>query len=698
MSNILILAGGEGTRLVGEEYPKALMRLVVKPVVELLTDKILKTNPNISIYVVTKEKWCRDFDRWIGGYRERLKEEGVHSSRINLVFEEKDLDSQLMEGFQGTLPAINGTLQHLINREKIKEDEVFHVLAGDNYFDEDFDGEEKNENDLANFLTASQGLLNKECFCVIGGYKLPDRREAKRFGVIRHDGNWIKELIEKPSDPYPADDLISTGFYAFRNNKDTRNSISKFLTSARRDPRFAKDKVTSVDVAFYIAHRIQEQEKMTSHDHEPLRAKYFECKGAWYDIGTPDSLARATRHFISRNVDAIRTVGDLVKRPHSLVADKFFLHAISHNVKFEEAGNARLTMTIHFDPTDPVYSKKNDGTAGAWIQSVAKLVASKQDQRKALIEEINTISASASKKDRLYLSGGVLLVDSMDPASNPSLTRSRIPLQRRDFGANLDPDRLTMPSGAIDTLSLIECCYAEMQEEMVYYGEAKGSSSRVLYYLRPPNNLQSPLNQEGFLRHVDQKQLYIPGIDPVLLKQALFDLGVGRTLIEEVIVSEHDLSIYHKESHICEVILKLKDEEIERSWFFVSVDEQTLTLECRKIAVANLSNVGESVKGWDPANKLYGKLAGIADGEGFGRLPVLFGADTLIGYIASLDRLSRKEIVNHLLVGPDDLIKILCSGEPGTGRFNRSQFDIPIVTTTKTVGDMLRFLPNMFRR
>ena len=31
----IILAGGEGTRLVGGEYPKALMRLVITPVIEI---------------------------------------------------------------------------------------------------------------------------------------------------------------------------------------------------------------------------------------------------------------------------------------------------------------------------------------------------------------------------------------------------------------------------------------------------------------------------------------------------------------------------------------------------------------------------------------------------------------------------------------------------------------------------------------
>lgn len=68
----IILAGGEGTRLVGGEYPKALMRLVITPVIEILTDKLLQRDPRLRIYVVTREKWRHDFDRWLEHYERRL--------------------------------------------------------------------------------------------------------------------------------------------------------------------------------------------------------------------------------------------------------------------------------------------------------------------------------------------------------------------------------------------------------------------------------------------------------------------------------------------------------------------------------------------------------------------------------------------------------------------------------------------------
>ena len=65
----IILAGGKGTRLLGSEHPKALMRLVMTPVIELLTDKLLKLDPEFRVYVVTKEQWRHDFERWLEHYR-----------------------------------------------------------------------------------------------------------------------------------------------------------------------------------------------------------------------------------------------------------------------------------------------------------------------------------------------------------------------------------------------------------------------------------------------------------------------------------------------------------------------------------------------------------------------------------------------------------------------------------------------------
>ena len=69
MLNVFILAGGEGTRLLGDEYPKALIRLVLPPVLEILTDDVLSFGCDVRICVITKLKWKDFFERWETGYK-----------------------------------------------------------------------------------------------------------------------------------------------------------------------------------------------------------------------------------------------------------------------------------------------------------------------------------------------------------------------------------------------------------------------------------------------------------------------------------------------------------------------------------------------------------------------------------------------------------------------------------------------------
>ena len=681
-----ILAGGEGTRLLGSEHPKALMRMVFKPVIEILTDKLLERDAHARIFVIIKRKWSREFDLWLKHYKQRLLDRKCilgRESPIELVIEEnhRHLLPPGAKKAVGTLPAIWITLEDLRHPDgtnpnrKIAEDEPFFVFNGDNYFDDD----------LGDFLTMSRKWLRApNCFCVNASYNLSDYREARRFGVIDPNGSQINELIEKPPTPTPDQTLISTGCYAFRYDERTREAMLTFLKKAGK-PHGKRG--GSVGTVIDLAYLIIEQIRPTAGAKHRKVAMHHELKGVWFDIGEPRNFTLALKHYVSRHVDPIRTVGDLEGRPHGSVADQSFLFAMPNNIELTER---RITVT--FKPNDPIAHKKAVGKAGRWIKTLAQLVAAPFEKRKGLIQRANGNRSDAA---RLYLAGGVLLIDTIDAAVRGLMEggRSRIPLQRRDFGARLDPDRLTMPAGSLDTLSFTECCYAEMQEEMVCYGDQ--GEKRVLFYLLPTATVHPPLSQQAFLDYVIEKQLQIPGIDPALLKHAHIGSPTTTKVFEVKCVFEHDLSARPEREHIWEIVLKLGEKEMDRGWFFVSLEPQTQTLECRKIAKTDLSEVGDNADGFQPVG-LYGNLAGIADGEGYGRLPILFGADSLIDYVRRLGAMSHDALLDHIYAGPDTLLRILCSGEAGSGRFNRFDFPASIVTTTSSVGAMLSFLPSIF--
>lgn len=682
---VIILAGGEGTRLVGGEYPKALMRLVITPVIEILTDKLLQRDPGLRIYVVTREKWRHDFDRWLEHYERRLKRRGlvceVDAGPIKLVFEETTLNPASLPGCTGTLPAIYLTLEHLRAAHGIAEDELWYVFNADNYLDDDLNG----------FFQESEDWLRDPCcFCVIAAWRLADYRDAWRLGVIIHErsDSRIIDLIEKPAHPTAEHDLVSTGCYALRNDAETRRYLHDFLLREcerrRLNPVAAApttgDKGSAaVDIAGFIREGIR----------SGRTARYIALKGAWFDVGTPSAFVAALEHYIARNIDVIRTVGDLEGRTHGFGPDHHHVLVVvkPHNLTFTET-----TLTISFRRDDAVATGRQPGQHGSWIDQIAPLLSSPGGARGQLIAPIQqALGAAGEGGPSMYLSGGLLLVDTSDARDGLSASRSRIPLQRRDFGACVDPDRLTMPAGALDSLSLTGCCYFEMQEELVCYGDMHGH--RVLFYLFRP--YCRGLSRQEFLERVLAKDLPIPGIDPLSLRNARTNAEVMGRLIEEIPVTEYDLAGHAGQPNVWEIVIKLDDREMDRGWFFVTLEQQTQTLECRKIASANLSGVSHNKR--RHTTELYGRLAGIADGDGHGRLPVVFGADSLMHYRKKMDGLSREQLIDHIFSGPDDLLRILCSGEAGSGRFNRFDFPIPIVTTTPSVGDMLRFLGKVFR-
>ncbi len=241
----LILAAGYATRLypLTKEYPKPLLKVGKRPIINYIIDKLETLDCIDEILVVTNSKFTPQFNRW----RSRL-----HSKKhISLV-------DDLTKSHSDRRGAI-GDMNFAINEKHLKDDLL--VMGGDNLFN----------GDLKEFLSFIKGNPNP----VIGAYNIKDMRQAKKYGVIKLDRkNKLIDFKEKPKNPEST--LIAMCLYYFP--KEKLRLIKEYLNR-----KTGKHDATG----FYI---------------DWLRKRVsvygFVFEGYWYDIGDHKFYREARERFL----------------------------------------------------------------------------------------------------------------------------------------------------------------------------------------------------------------------------------------------------------------------------------------------------------------------------------------------------------------------------------------------------------------
>lgn len=241
----LILAAGYATRLypLTKEYPKPLLVVKTRPIINYILDKLERINEIDEIIVVTNSKFISQFRDWAGG----LKVE----KRLTLV---DDLTKEHSDR-RGAI----GDTSFVIDEGNIRDDLL--VIGGDNLFDGDLEG----------FISFAH--INKP-HPVIGAYDLKDIKEARRYGVLRLDEKkQLVEFVEKPQ--VPKSTLVAMCLYYFP--KESLGLVKEYLND-----RVDKNDATG----FYI---------------DWLRKKVdvygFVFTGRWYDIGDHKFYNEAKENF-----------------------------------------------------------------------------------------------------------------------------------------------------------------------------------------------------------------------------------------------------------------------------------------------------------------------------------------------------------------------------------------------------------------
>ncbi|MDD5130312.1 MAG: nucleotidyltransferase family protein [Candidatus Omnitrophica bacterium] len=243
----LILAAGYATRLypLTKKYPKPLLEVKGRPIINYIIDKLEVIDSIDEIYIVTNSKFISDFRKW-------FKTVKFHK-KITLV-------DDLTKNNQDRLGAI-GDINFVIKKKKICQDLL--VVGGDNLF----------SGSLQKFLTASK---NNAVSVGIGLYRLKQAKDACRYGVVKLDE--LKQVIsfqEKPK--HPDSNLVAMCLYYI--SKDCLNLINKYLLGKKR-----KADATGSYIAWLIGRAV-------------VYGHVF--NGSWFDIGDHKYLNAAKDKFIT---------------------------------------------------------------------------------------------------------------------------------------------------------------------------------------------------------------------------------------------------------------------------------------------------------------------------------------------------------------------------------------------------------------
>ncbi|MFA5356468.1 MAG: nucleotidyltransferase family protein [Candidatus Omnitrophota bacterium] len=241
----LILAAGYATRLypITKDYPKPLLEVGKKPIIDHILDKFERLDGVDEILVVTNSKFMPHFRQWKKGLKTKKK--------ITLI---NDLTKS-----HGDRRGAIGDMNFVIRKKRLRDDLL--VVGGDNIF----------SGNLKRFFSFARRCKGP----VIGAYNIKDKREARKYGVIRLDkGKRVVDFKEKPKDP--GSSLIAMCIYYFPEDK--LSLIKEYLRNRASDKHDA--------TGFYI---------------DWLRRRTavygFVFEGVWYDIGDHKFYRKAQEDF-----------------------------------------------------------------------------------------------------------------------------------------------------------------------------------------------------------------------------------------------------------------------------------------------------------------------------------------------------------------------------------------------------------------
>jgi glucose-1-phosphate thymidylyltransferase len=243
---LLILAAGYATRLypLTKNKAKPLLEVAGRPMIE----HVLATTEAIRdldrIFIVTNEKFARDFETWGVDYRKQH----AHCPPITVVNDHSSDDIN-------KLGAI-GDIKLVINSQRVDDDLL--IIGGDNLF----------KSSLAEFATFAT-----KHGPTLGVYDVGDLEQMKKYGNVSVDTSGkITEFVEKP--PQPKTTLAAMCLYYYP--RTVLPVIDQYVKEGNNPDQPGR----------FVAWLYRRQ---------PVYAR--QIHGKWLDIGSFETLEQANREF-----------------------------------------------------------------------------------------------------------------------------------------------------------------------------------------------------------------------------------------------------------------------------------------------------------------------------------------------------------------------------------------------------------------
>jgi glucose-1-phosphate thymidylyltransferase len=244
--NVLILAAGYATRLYPLTLTKAkpLLEVAGKPMIEWVMDNLAPVDGIDTIYVVTNNKFAKDFQTWADQYQARNP-----NRKLTIVNDQSTDDSD-------KLGAI-GDINLVLSRENLANDDLV-VVAGDNLFSEP----------LTEFARSAHGSE-----ATLATYDVGDLEAIKKYSAITLDAEGvITSFEEKPTNPKST--LTGIALYYF-----SRETIPLFRTYIEE------------------GNNPDQPGRFIQWLYTRKRVKTHQITGTWFDIGSKETLEEANVLF-----------------------------------------------------------------------------------------------------------------------------------------------------------------------------------------------------------------------------------------------------------------------------------------------------------------------------------------------------------------------------------------------------------------
>jgi len=239
---VLFLCAGYATRLypLTLNKPKPLLPVGGRPILDYLLEKVKKIDEVDEVYVVTNNKFFKNFEEWAKSKKERFNIK---------VFNDRTLTNETRLGAVGDM-------QFVIDKVELHDDLL--VIAGDNLF----------EFELKNFIN-----YTKDRGITIAARYIENLEDMKRYGEVKVDkDNKIIYLKEKPESPQSH--LAASCIYFFP--KETIFLIGEYLKEGNNPDQPGR----------YIEWLYKK---------EPVYV--YEFKEKWYDIGNMEQYKKADEEY-----------------------------------------------------------------------------------------------------------------------------------------------------------------------------------------------------------------------------------------------------------------------------------------------------------------------------------------------------------------------------------------------------------------